>query len=267
VSETPDSRPALDPTALAGLPSPYVVEVRDALPSTNAELAARAREGAEEGLVLVAEHQTAGRGRLDRSWETPPRAALTLSVLLRPAADVRRWSLLPLVAGVAVVEAVTAAGGPPLVLKWPNDVLSADGMKVAGLLVERVDTPTGAAAVVGIGLNVSTTRAELPVATAGSLVTAGMVAPDRTVLLREVVEAFARRHDQWSAPAGGHDVALRSAYLEHCDTVGREVEVQLPDGTTLRGRATGVDELGALVVDDGTAHVVRAGDVVHVRVP
>lgn len=263
---TPDTRPPLDPTALQGLPPPFVVDLRESLPSTSSLVAELAREGAAEGLVVVAEHQTEGRGRLDRRWVTPPRSALTFSVLLRPQGSPQRWPLLPLMTGVAVVEGITAAGGPPVVLKWPNDVLSHDGLKLAGLLLERVDTPEGPAAVVGVGVNVSTTRAELPVETAGSLVTAGMVAPDRSLLLRRVLEAFAERHDAWRA--GSSDEALLASYAERCDTLGREVVVHLPGDRTLRGRATGLDRDGALLVEDEAGeHTVHAGDVVHVRVP
>ena len=270
MNPTPDTRPPLDPTALQGLPPPFVVEVRESVPSTSSLVAELARERAAEGLVVVAEHQTEGRGRLDRRWVTPPRSALTFSVLLRPPGSPQRWPLLPLITGVAVVEGIIAAGGPPVALKWPNDVLSHDGLKVAGLLLERVDTPDGPAAVVGVGLNASTTRAELPLETAGSLVTAGMVDPDRSLLLRRVLEAFAGRYEEWQA--GASDVALDSplleAYAERCDTLGRDVLVQLPGEQTLRGRATGLDRDGALLVeDDGGQHTVHAGDVVHVRVP
>lgn len=263
----PDTRPPLDTTALEGLPAPFGVEVRESVGSTSSLVGELAREGAWEGLVLVAEHQTAGRGRLGRDWQTPPRAALTFSVLLRPEAAAERWPLLPLLTGLAVVEGITTCGGPPVSLKWPNDVLVREGLKVAGLLAERVDTPQGPAAVVGVGINVSSTRVELPVDTAASLVTAGMVEPDRTALLRAVLEAFARRFAAWrDSPAD--DGRLLAAYDERCDTVGRDVQVHLPGEQTLRGRATGIDPSGALlVVDERGTHAVRAGDVVHVRVP
>jgi BirA family biotin operon repressor/biotin-[acetyl-CoA-carboxylase] ligase len=272
VTPDPDTRPPLDRSALGHLPDPLVVEVAEAVPSTNEVVAGRAREGAAEGTVLVAEHQTAGHGRLGRPWETPPRAALTFSVLLRPVVAPRRWPLLPLLTGVAVTDAVAAVGGPPLALKWPNDVIGRDGLKVAGLLLERVESSRGPAAVVGIGLNVSTTRAELPVPTAGSLVTAGMVDPDRTALLREILTVLLDRYRAWARHSPGGeteaDRRLLAAYVERCDTVGRDVRVHLPGERTLSGRARGIDPHGALVVDDGTtSHTVEAGDVVHVRVP
>ena len=270
MTTSPDTRPPLDPTVLEGLPAPFTVEIRQSVDSTSVAVGDLARDGAPEGLVVVAEHQTAGRGRLGREWVTPPRAALTFSVLLRPGAPARRWPLLPLLTGVAVVDGLAAAGGPPVALKWPNDVLGNDGLKVAGLLAERIETADGPAALMGVGINVSTTRAELPVETAGSLVTAGMVEPDRSRLLRHVLDAFAERYLAWREAAQGDDTdqALLTAYADRCDTVGREVLVQLPGDRTLRGRATGVDPEGALLVEDEHgSQAVHAGDVLHVRVP
>ena len=138
-------------------------EVFDTAPSTNALVAERARTGAGEGLVVVAEHQTAGRGRLDRTWETPARAALTVSVLLRPRVAAMEWPWFPLLTGRAVAVALRNVGAT-VGLKWPNDVLL-DDRKVGGILTERVDTPSGAALVVGVGINVGMTREQLPVET------------------------------------------------------------------------------------------------------
>lgn len=225
-------------------------------PSTNALVAARAAEGAPEGTAVVTEHQTAGRGRLDRSWHTPARAALTFSVLLRPRQPASEWPWLPLLTGLAVVEALRDAGAPAD-LKWPNDVLL-DGRKLAGLLAERVDTPTGPAAVLGIGINVTTTAAELPDGGASILLVTGS-APDRTDLLLAIRTGLRQRYDAWSA---GRVAELRAAYRERCDTLGRQVRVQLPAGRELTGRAEEVDDGGRLVVD---GRPVAAGDVVHVR--
>jgi len=252
---------------LGDVPDPFRVEVLDAAPSTNALVADRARDGEPEGLVLVTEHQTAGRGRLDRVWVTPPRAALTGSFLLRPRVPAERWPLLPLLTALAVTDAIAASGGgagPACVLKWPNDVLH-DDLKLAGILLERVDTRTGPAAVVGVGVNVTTTRDELPVPTAGSLVLAGLREPDRAALLRALVVALHRRYAAWVRSGDG---ALLRGYRERCDTVGRRVRVDLPHGSLLEGEAVGVADDGALLVrPDGsdTPRPVHAGDVVHVR--
>ena len=267
----PVRRPPLEVGRLTAAPWP--VEVLAEAGSTNALLADRARTGAGPQ-VLVTEHQVAGRGRRDRGWTTPDRAALTFSVLLRPDVPPGRWPWLPLLVGVAAVEALPAGFAT---LKWPNDVLVAD-RKLAGILVERVDTPTGPAAVAGMGLNVSTTAAELPVPTATSLGLEGRDV-DRTELLLALLDRLATRYDAWRGAArragdgagdgvgdGTGDGGLRAAYTTVCATVGRRVRVELPGGRVLAGEATRVDEAGRLVVRTGAEEVaVSAGDVVHVR--
>ncbi len=262
---SPDaSRPSLDRALLAAAPPPWRVEVVDEAASTNALVGVRARAGEPEGLVVAAEHQTSGRGRLDRVWVTPAGSALTCSVLLRPAGvPVARWPWLPLLAGVATATAVRRATGVAADLKWPNDVLVGD-RKLAGILVERVDTPEGPAAVVGIGLNAAMRADELPVDTATSLLLEGGRA-GRTTLLLAVLEMLGELVAGWVSGAG-EPSALRAAYLELCGTVGREVRVELPGGEQCRGQATGVDPDGRLVVDvDGVARQFGAGDVVHLR--
>jgi BirA family biotin operon repressor/biotin-[acetyl-CoA-carboxylase] ligase len=257
-------RPPLDGGRLADA-GRFTVEVVAAAPSTNALVAARAREGAPEGLVVVTEHQTAGRGRLDRTWQTPPRAALTFSVLLRPRVSAGRWPWLPLLTGHALARVLgraLAGTGATAGVKWPNDVL-VDDAKVSGILVERVETPHGPAAVVGIGLNVTTTADELPVATATSLALAGLSEPDRTGLLLDVLAVLGEEYDAWQAGGGE---ALRAAYTAASVTVGRTVRVELPSGETLTGPATGIDPGGRLLVRGPRGQqAVGAGDVVHVR--
>lgn len=246
---------------LTGIPS-ATVEIVETAPSTNTAVTQRARAGAAEGLVVVAEHQTAGRGRLDRTWETPPRAALTFSVLLRPTREPARWSWLPLLAGLAVAGTLEEVGAQPE-LKWPNDVL-VGGRKVAGLLVEQVPTPSGPAAVVGMGINVSTRPEELPVPTAGSLREAG-VEIDRSVLLRTVLERLLAEYAVWQAPDG--EAVVRAAYRSRCATAqGRAVRVELPGGRTVTGTGRDLTASGALVVETDAGRVeVNVGDVVHVR--
>jgi BirA family biotin operon repressor/biotin-[acetyl-CoA-carboxylase] ligase len=236
------------------------IRVVAATASTNADLAAEARSGAAPGLVLFAEQQTAGRGRLDRSWDAPPRAALLVSVLLRPGVAAAALPLLPLLAGVAVVETVRSVARLHAVLKWPNDVL-VEGRKVAGVLLERVED----AVVVGVGLNVSTRPTELPVETATSLAIAGG-GTDRESLAKELLRALGRRYLAF-CDAGGSPDSVLPAYREVCDTIGRRVEVRLPVGEPVRGLARAVDDDGMLVVveDDGTQRRWSAADVVHLR--
>ena len=240
------------------------MSVHEELDSTNAEATRLARAGGAHGSVVVAEHQRAGRGRLDRRWESPPRSALTFSVVWRPPAPVECWPWLPLLTGYAVREALLAMGVQAQ-LKWPNDVLI-DDRKVAGVLVERVETPAGPAAIVGVGLNVSMTEEELPVPTAGSLALALGTAPDRTELLLALLAALAASYAEWLAEADAGSPGLRAAYRTACSTIGRTVRAELPDGHTLIGRATGVDAQGRLVLATAAgSSTIGAADVVHIR--
>jgi BirA family transcriptional regulator, biotin operon repressor / biotin---[acetyl-CoA-carboxylase] ligase len=257
------------------------VEVVASTGSTNADVAARARAGEPEGLVVVADHQAAGRGRLGRSWEAPPRAALAVSLLLRPPVDPARWSWLPLLAGLGVVDALRRTCGVPAGLKWPNDVLVPEPVrgqppefgeqrKVCGVLAEAVTGPDGApvAAVVGFGLNVDQHREELPVPTATSLRLAGSATLDRDTVLRACLRALAVRYRAWVDAAGDpRSSGIGAAYREACLTLGEEVEVRLPGGgEVVRGVADEVDDDGRLVVATaGGLRALAAGDVGHVR--
>jgi BirA family transcriptional regulator, biotin operon repressor / biotin---[acetyl-CoA-carboxylase] ligase len=251
-------RPPLGPVAL---PASWSLTVVDETESTNADLLAAA-DRTSPGAVLLAEHQTAGRGRLDRSWTAPRRSGLTFSVLLRPDAPVATWGWLPLLAGVAVHDAVS-----PLVdarLKWPNDLLvGADLRKAAGILVQV----SGPAVVIGIGLNVSTTAQELPVPTAASLATTGAGTVDRAALLGRILAELSHRYQQWQRSDGDvHVSGLAADYFERCATVGQEVCVHMPAGGSFAGVATGIDAQGRLRVDvAGRERVVAAGDVEHIR--
>jgi BirA family biotin operon repressor/biotin-[acetyl-CoA-carboxylase] ligase len=262
-------RPPLDKDRLAGLAPDVVPDVTilvvDAVPSTNALAIERAQAGAADGFVVVAEHQTGGRGRLDRTWETPRGSALTFSMVLRPSVPTRSWPWLPLLTGYAVDKALKAQGYDAGV-KWPNDVLIGD-KKVAGILVERIETSDGPAAVIGVGLNVGMREDELPVPTATSLAVASGSEPDRNDVLVSVLSTLREAYDAWQAGGDATGLRLAESYAAACLTVGQDVRVDLPNGTALTGRATGIDPGGRLVVDgpDGTSYVA-AGDVVHVRV-
>lgn len=262
------------------------VEVVETSPSTNAELVTAVRAdpaGWPAPSALVAEHQTAGKGRAGRSWETPARAGLTVSVLLRPQVPAEALGWLPLLAGLAVVRTVSA-GGVTAAVKWPNDVLlpavdTIAGLglyrKVAGILAQVVPEaqatpgPGAPAVVLGIGLNVSQSAEELPVPTATSLALAGYPRPDRTdVLVRLLgeVHAVVRRWEQ----AGGDAAAagLLDEYTAVSATLGTRVRAELAGGAgTLAGEAVGLDRSGALVVrtESGDERTVTAGDIWHLR--
>ncbi len=228
--------------------------------STNADLAALARSGAPGGAVLVADHQSAGRGRFTRVWTAPPGDSLALSMMLRPpAAEPARWLWLPLVAGLAVVDGVRAAAGLQARLKWPNDVLVGD-RKLCGILAEQVATASGPAVVIGMGINTRLGAADLPVPTATSLAIEGADSDPAAVVLA-VLRAFEGRYTRWLAGAD-----LRDEYAAACATIGRRVRVDLGGGEGAEGDAVGVDADGRLLVR--TASGVRefaAGDVWHLR--
>lgn len=243
------------------------ITVVDETASTNEDLLAD--ESGPDRSVLVAEVQIAGRGRLGRSWVSPPGAGLTFSVLLRPEVPLLHWGWLPLLAGVAVHEAVGAVTGVPVALKWPNDVLAGTGPdralfgKIAGILAQT----SGEAVVIGIGVNVSTTRAELPVESATSLALCGAMNVDRAELLTAILTRLDARSAQWADVDGDVEACgLAAAYREACATIGQVVAVTGTDGTLIHGTAIAVDESGRLRVDvDGTVRAIGAGDVEHVR--
>ncbi len=242
-------RPPIDEQALSAAIAPWRLDLREETGSTNADAAAAAARGEPEGLVVIAESQVAGRGRMGRSWVSPPRAGLAMSILLRPPVAMPRWGWLPLLTGLALTDVIPGSG-----LKWPNDLLI-DGRKCAGILVEAV----AGAAVVGIGLNVSTTEDEL-LPTATSLAREGL-GTDRTKLAIALIEAFKARYADW--PGGDP----RDAYRKKCLTIGRDVRILLPAERELAGTATSVDAEGRLLVrlPDGQVCPIAAGDVTHVR--
>ncbi|MER6536027.1 biotin--[acetyl-CoA-carboxylase] ligase [Streptomyces sp900105755] len=246
------------------------IEVVGRTGSTNSDLVARAvAGGADEGAVLVAEEQTAGRGRLDRQWTAPPRSGLFFSVLLKPAeVPVARWGWLPLLTGVAVATGLARAAGVDTALKWPNDLLVTVGdeeRKAGGILAERAGED---GVVVGVGINVTLRAAELPVPQAGSLALAGAVSTDRETLLRAVLRSLEDWYGRWRAAGGDPGVSgLQEAYAAGCATLGRTVRAELPGYRALVGEAVAVDGDGRLVIatKEGVQEPVGAGDIVHLR--
>jgi len=297
-----EGRPVLDEARLNGALGSTAglwreVRVVEETGSTNADLLAKARSGAGEGLVLVAEAQTSGRGRMGRRWISPPRRSLTFSVLLRPAVPAGLLGWMPLLAGVAVASALRQTAGVDARLKWPNDVL-VDGAKIAGILAERWTD----AVVIGTGINVLQHRGELPVPTATSLLVAqgagpagaarpaeargagpveaweagpadapgpGAGADMRERLLTAVLDELARWYVAWldqPQPGDADGCGLRAEYLRRSGTVGSAVTVMLPGGQNLTGMAAGIDAAGRLEIRTPAGLVqVSAGDVVHLR--
>lgn len=245
--------------------------------STNVDLLARAADdaGGPEGQVLIAEEQTAGRGRLGRTWTSVPGASLTFSVLLRPATvPPARRGLLALLTGVAVataVRSVTDGGsgaGVEAVLKWPNDVLVGD-RKLAGILAEQ--SPDGSAVVIGTGINVATRADALPVSPtglAGTSLLAQGAAVEREALLLAVLRQLERWYVAFRADPDAVRTGLLDAYLPLCVTLGQQVRVELPVGRFMTGVARGIDPEGRLLISDNPADppmAISAGDVVHLR--
>jgi BirA family biotin operon repressor/biotin-[acetyl-CoA-carboxylase] ligase len=250
--ESPRSPLELDALAAAA-GSGWAVRLLPSAESTNAVAAA----DPQADTLVVADHQTAGRGRLDRSWDTPVGTALTFTAVVDPELADHDWPLLPLATAIAVADGVRSASGLEVAVKWPNDLLLPSG-KIAGILLERVSDSDGRPlALIGIGINVALGADELPVPTASSLAIGGS-SVGRTEVFAEVVAALAGILDALRADPA----AVLERYRSECDTIGREVTVNLPDGEVLTGRATSLDRTGRLVVDD---RAVGAGDVVHVR--
>jgi BirA family biotin operon repressor/biotin-[acetyl-CoA-carboxylase] ligase len=238
------------------------IRVVDVTESTNADLLAVAGSAPDRS-VLVAELQQTGRGRLDRRWVSPARAGLTFSVLLRPRPPVATWGWLPLLAGVALHDALVGRTDVALALKWPNDLLiGVHEAKAAGILAQIGHD----AVVIGIGINVSTTEAELPIHTATSLALAGVADLDRTSLLADILRALDDRYGAWQAFCGDAvESGLARDYEQRCVTIGRSVRVTLAT-REITGRAVGVGSDGRLLLETAEGqHALAAGDVEHLR--
>lgn len=230
--------------------------------------------------VLTAEYQTAARGRLDRRWEAPPLSSVSVSIVLRPANAEGRplptlsYSWLSLLAAVALRETLLETAGIPAELKWPNDVL-VRGRKIAGILAQLGPMVEGSVppVILGTGLNVNLTSAELPVPTATSVALEQPLTVDRTLLLKSYLSHFAVLYrsfcnadgDPAAGMAGGPSLHKRVGAV--MVTLGKQVKAQLPGDHEIIGHATRLDDYGSLLVVDGSGHehVVTAGDVVHLR--
>lgn len=241
--------------------------------STNADLAAGFRGGeVHDGTVLVSDFQSAGRGRQGRTWTAPPGSGIAMSVLIEPDAPEARWTWLPLIAGLAVADALRAVGDVAAALKWPNDVLVGEE-KICGVLAERVAGPSGIGCVLGMGINVHLRRDELPVPTATSL---ALLRPELSHVRNELIATTLALMDLWlgrwesavpeTRSPTTHPTQLHSAYVKRSSTLGRRVEVHTGAGRLVTGLAEAIDEDGRLVVaTDGGREHFAAGDVTHLR--
>jgi len=266
-------RPPLDATALRdGLAGPGLpwraLDVVAETGSTNADLLARATAGADiTGAVLLAEHQTAGRGRHGRPWTAPPRSQLALSVgVAADTVPTAGWGWLTLATGVAVADALGEVADLKVGLKWPNDVIVGDG-KLAGILAEVAVSKQHpeTVIVVGLGLNVTMTADEAPDPAAVSLAMLGVSMLDRNIWAETVLRHLAARIAAWRA-AGGADDALAADYRRYSCTLGERVRADMPGDHRVEGVAEDIDEAGRLVINTGDQTVtVSAGDVTRLR--
>lgn len=237
------------------------IEAHETIGSTNDRARALLESPGADGVVVVAEQQTAGRGRRGRAWLSPPGVNLMLSICVEPSLPAAHaWQLGPASALAAVGAARAHA---PAGLKWPNDLVADDGRKLGGLLVETmVDGDRMAGAIVGIGINVNWPRADMPdeiAATGTSLADLAGAPIDRVRLLADVLDAFEAEMARVEAGESPID-----RYRAACATLGMLISVATPHGV-VHGRASDVDATGSLIVDaaDGR-HVLSTGEVVQV---
>ena len=223
--------------------------------STQDDLAQRvADKNAISGDVIAAEFQLAGRGRLDRKFEAPASSALMFSFYIEPVRDRSDWTFLPLLTGLSAVFALRKID-PEITptLKWPNDILLADG-KVGGIISQVA----GDGLIMGVGINVGMSEQELPVLTATSLALHNFPVLDRNVILSAFLAEFEELFARWQM---GED--LRHLYSERSATISREVRIEHPDGSYKNGKAVDITPAGELILEDGSR--VTVGDVVHLR--
>lgn len=237
----------------------------DSIDSTNLEAMRQAKAGASEGLCIVAREQTRGRGRLERTWHSPPDAGLYLSIVLRPQFELARWPLINLAAALGVHDAIFETCALNVDIKWPNDILNHE-RKLCGILAETAETEFGAAAIVGIGINLNDENFPPELAKqATSLQAATLKVVDRERLLKELLGAFGERYDVLAAPDGGEQT-IREWCANSSYAFGRQVRVVLGDEEVL-GMTGGLEGDGALRIEtaNGRIKIVRAGDVIALR--
>jgi BirA family biotin operon repressor/biotin-[acetyl-CoA-carboxylase] ligase len=237
----------------------------DSIDSTNLEAIRRAKTGAPEGFCILAREQSAGRGRLNRTWHSRKDAGIYFSIILRPQFETNYWPLLALMAALAVVDALLKSCAVRADIKWPNDVCLNE-RKVCGILAETTETPAGPAAIIGIGINLS--DESLPVdlrkfATSIEQITGQL--PDTDTLLIELLKALAERYEAMQT-SGGREHTIREWCAHSTYAFDRQVRVSF-DSESFVGITRGLDGDGALRVEtaDGTLRLVRAGDVTALR--
>ena len=236
----------------------------DSIDSTNLEAMRQAKAGAPEGLCIVAREQTRGRGRLDRSWESPRDAGLYASIILRPEFEMNAWPLITLMASLAVYDALMRACDLRADIKWPND-LCVNDRKLCGILAETVETDRGLAVIAGIGINLLADALATVSAEASSVESATGTRPDGERVLTELMSSISERYDLLKT-AAGREHTIREWCLHSSYANGRRVKVAL-NSESFEGTTRGLEADGALRVEtaDGNVRMIRAGDVTGLR--
>ena len=212
------------------------------------------KDATRSGTLLIANFQSSGRGRLDRTFSAPPSSALTLSFYLTPHLDRAEWSFLPLLTGLSAISSLKNLDADLRVsLKWPNDLL-VNGRKLGGILVEA----TSDGVVIGIGVNVAMAQDQLPTKDATSLLLEDFACLNRNLIAVELLNVFHDLYERWQA---GED--MRHLYRENCETLGMTIRVELPNAPPATGKATDISRTGELIMESGLR--VSVGDVVHLR--
>lgn len=248
--------PPLDPALISEKISRYWrVSVVEVTGSTQDDLSRSVKKDSTlSGSVLIANFQSSGRGRLDRTFTAPPSSALTLSFYLTPNLDRAEWSFLPLLTGLSAVSSLKKLDPDLRVsLKWPNDLL-VNGRKLGGILAEA----TSDGVVIGIGVNVAMAQNRLPIKDATSLLLEDFTCLDRNSIAVELLNAFHDLYERWQV---GED--MRHLYRENCETLGLNIAAKSPNGSTATGKATDISRTGELILESGLR--VSVGDIVHLR--
>jgi BirA family biotin operon repressor/biotin-[acetyl-CoA-carboxylase] ligase len=249
-------RPPLDKSAISQKISQYWrVSVVEVTGSTQDDLAAQlSRNEVKSGAVLVTEFQSAGKGRLDRTFEAPQGSALLFSLYIEPKREKSEWSFLPILAGLVSTLALSQLDPRFSVeLKWPND-LQISSKKLGGIIAQATERGV----ILGIGINVGMSKEELPIETATSLIIEGFDALDRNLILSSILNTFEELMGRWE---DGED--LRHLYRERSATLNQKIQVELPGGEKRSGFAEDISPAGELILEDGER--ITVGDIVHLR--
>ena len=240
-------------------PITWRVEHFEEINSTNTYVAVKAKEGTSEGFVARADYQSAGRGRLDRTWQAPPRSALMCSILLSPPTSSDEMQLVVAAVALSARSALGTLCNVYPQLKWPNDLI-VDDKKIAGLLAEVVTHENSLSVVAGIGINLTDSPEGLP-ATNALKISGVIVTPE--ALLEKLLEELNIRRGLLDTDEGR--AMLRSEYESVLETIGRSVVVEQSD-VTFPALATGIDKIGRLILNAaGEEKIISVGDVIHVR--